>query len=127
MTPSRHVWLGAALVVPSLATALYIVWLVGYPPEIRQTSYLTGKLLQFSFLAWAAVLASAGFTAHHVILLTAFFGTTSMTAYLLSATVFTGGLFWTWLYRRDGSLFGPWLSHALVDVAIFVIGYRLVF
>lgn len=38
-------WLGAALLVPSLPTALYFVWLIDYPPQIRQTSYLIGKLL----------------------------------------------------------------------------------
>jgi hypothetical protein len=30
------------------------------------------------------------------------------------------------LYRRSGSLYGPWLSHLLVDAAIFWIGYDLV-
>ena len=32
-----------------------------------------------------------------------------------------------WLYRRSGSLVGPWLSHLLVDAGIMVIGYDLLF
>ena len=30
------------------------------------------------------------------------------------------------LYDRSKSLYGPWLSHALVDAAIFVVGYQMV-
>jgi membrane protease YdiL (CAAX protease family) len=37
-----------------------------------------------------------------------------------------GGAFWAWLYHRSRSLWGPWLSHALVDATIFVIGWDLI-
>ena len=30
-----------------------------------------------------------------------------------------------WLYERGGSVWSPWLSHLLVDAAIFVIGWDL--
>ena len=38
----------------------------------------------------------------------------------LSAAVAVGGAFWAWLYDRTGSLFGPWLSHLLIDAGIFL-------
>jgi membrane protease YdiL (CAAX protease family) len=42
-----------ALVLPTLVTLVYFVWLVGYPTEIRWTAYSTGKVVQFAFpLAW---------------------------------------------------------------------------
>lgn len=76
---------------------------------------------------WAAIIVSSlGFMAHHVILLSAYFGWGSFASLFFSFAVFVGGLIWAWLYQRSGSLYGPWLSHALVDAGIFVIGYDVV-
>ncbi len=74
----------------------------------------------------AAVLSSFAFMAHHVILLTHFFGVDSWVAYAMSLGVAVGGFAWAWIYRRSQSLLGPWLSHLLVDAAIFGLGYFLV-
>jgi membrane protease YdiL (CAAX protease family) len=37
-----------------------------------------------------------------------------------------GGAAWAWVYDRSKSLYGPWLSHLIVDAAIFWIGFDLV-
>ena len=37
-----------------------------------------------------------------------------------------GGAFWAWLYHRSESLYAPWISHCLVDLAIFLVGYDMV-
>jgi membrane protease YdiL (CAAX protease family) len=71
-------------------------------------------------------LSSVGFAAHHVLLLGTYFGYASPLTWLFAAAIVIGGAFWAWLYRSSGSLVGPWLSHALVDAAIFVIGWDLV-
>jgi membrane protease YdiL (CAAX protease family) len=76
---------------------------------------------------WPAVAISAlGFMAHHVVLLGVFFNQTLWLAWLLGSAVAVGGIFWAWLYERTGSLFGPWLSHLLIDAGIAWIGYDLV-
>jgi uncharacterized protein len=76
---------------------------------------------------WPAIAISAlGFMAHHVIVLREFFAEAPWLAALLSLAVAIGGAFWAWLYERTGSLFGPWLSHLLIDAGIFWIGYDLV-
>ncbi len=76
---------------------------------------------------WPAILLSAvAFTAHHVLILGKFFGETPLLVVVLSSAVAVGGVFWAWLYQRSGSLYGAWLSHLLVDAAIFLIGYDLV-
>lgn len=77
----------------------------------------------------AAIAASSiGFAAHHFLVLGHYFGYVGATAlftWLFTLAIVIGGAFWAWLYGRSGSLFGAWLSHALVDAAIFVVGYQM--
>jgi uncharacterized protein len=87
--------------------------------------FVFGRLCERYALHWGIVLSSLGFAAHHVLLLATFFGWDSPATYLFSACVAVGGAFWAWLYRQSGSLIGPWLSHAIVDATLFVIGYDL--
>lgn len=72
------------------------------------------------------VAASAlGFTAHHVIALAA--QVDGLLVLLGSVGVFVGGAVWSWLYERYRSVWPGYVSHAMVDVPIFVIGYGLIF
>jgi len=74
----------------------------------------------------AGVMAAAlAFTAHHVIALAGQFNW-GITA-LASLGVFVGGASWSWLYLRYRSIWPGYVSHAIVDVPIFVIGYQLIF
>jgi membrane protease YdiL (CAAX protease family) len=73
----------------------------------------------------AVVAAAAAFTAHHVIVLAAQFNWPI--TLLGSLGVFTGGAIWSGLYLRYRSVWPCYVSHAIVDAAIFVIGYRLIF
>jgi len=73
-----------------------------------------------------AVVASAlGFTLHHVVALSNYFdwGLTL----ICSLGVFIGGTVWSLLYLRYQSVWPCYVSHAIVDVPIFVIGYFLIF
>jgi membrane protease YdiL (CAAX protease family) len=69
--------------------------------------------------------AALAFTAHHVIVLAAQFPWPI--AVLGSFGVFIGGTIWSWLYLRYRSVWPCYLSHAIADAAIFIIGYRLIF
>ncbi len=74
----------------------------------------------------AGVLASAlGFTLHHIIALAGQFGWG--VTILGSMGVFCGGASWSWIYLRYRSVWPCYVSHALVDLPIFVIGYCLIF
>jgi len=84
------------------------------------------QLSRWTSLPVAIAISSLGFAAHHVLVLQLYFGWTSPLTWLCSAGVVVGGAAWAWLYHRSGSLYAPWLSHALVDAAIFVIGYDLI-
>lgn len=87
--------------------------------------FVYGRLRTWLPLAPSLLIGSVGFMAHHVILLAVYFGIASPATWLFSIGVAVGGAVWAWLYEKTGSLYGPWLSHALVDAAIFIIGYDM--
>ena len=88
--------------------------------------FVFAQLRKWAPLGTAMTVSGLGFMAHHVLVLGKFFGFGNPATYLLSSCIAVGGAAWAWLYERSGSLLGPWLSHLLVDAAIFGIGYLLV-
>ena len=42
-----------------------------------------------------------------------------------SLAVFLAGAFWAWMYERSGGVVAPWISHALVDIAIMAAAYDM--
>ena len=38
-----------------------------------------------------------------------------------------GAQIWAWLYETTGALYASWISHLLIDAAIFAIGYHMAF
>lgn len=87
--------------------------------------FVFGKLRQLLPVPAAIVVASLGFMAHHVIVLAFYFGWFSVQTVLFSLAVAVAGAIWAANYQRSGSLLGPWISHALADAAIFLVGYQL--
>jgi membrane protease YdiL (CAAX protease family) len=74
----------------------------------------------------AAIIASAAiFTIHHVIALNQYLEP-AFTA-LASAGVFIGGIVWAALYHRYRSIWPGWISHVLADIAVFGLGWWLLF
>ncbi len=80
-----------------------------------------------SFPVLPALLSSLCFTLHHIIILSTFFGFNSFITWVCVFGVFVGGIYWCWLYYRSNSILGPWLAHGLVDSALFVVGYIVLF
>jgi uncharacterized protein len=113
-TPARFIALGGFYcLIHSLLEEYYWRW------------FLFGGLRRLMPLWPAILLSSLAFAGHHVIVLATYFGLLSWATVLFSAAVALGGAVWAWLYHRSGSLLGPWLSHLMIDAAIFVIGYDL--
>lgn len=83
-----------------------------------------GLQLRLSDVA-ASIVGSLGFTLHHVIVLSQFFPAPLVA--LGSLGVFAGGLIWCRLYRDTRSLGAAWISHAVVDLTLFAIGYAIIF
>jgi membrane protease YdiL (CAAX protease family) len=91
--------------------------------------FVFGQLARGCRWPVAVAVSSVGFAAHHVLVLGLYFGysgTTALLTWLFTLAIVIGGAFWAWLYRASSSLAGPWLSHALIDAAIFAVGYQLI-
>ena len=91
--------------------------------------FVFGQLRRLTSFSGALVISSLGFMAHHVCILSVFFGWSTGAGIALtilgSAAVAVGGIIWAWLYDRTGSIYAPWVSHGLMDAAIFVVGYQM--
>ena len=75
---------------------------------------------------WTAnLVAAGGFTLHHIIVTLQFFRW-EMAAFLCIC-IGIGGILWSWMYERQGSVVGAYVCHILIDIAIMVIGYLIVF
>jgi len=75
---------------------------------------------------WAAVVAAAViFTTHHTVILAAQFDW--RVTLLGTIGVFVGGALWSWMYLRYRSVWPGYVSHAIVDIGIMIVAWRLLF
>ena len=74
----------------------------------------------------AIIVAAAIFTVHHIISVQAYMNHWGLTA-LICSGIFVGGAAWSWCYARFGSIWPGWVSHVIVDVAVFSVGWVLIF
>jgi membrane protease YdiL (CAAX protease family) len=116
-SPGRYAALAGFLaVVHSLLEEYYWRW------------FVFGRLRRVVSMPAAVALSSLAFMAHHVVVIGRFFPNDFWSAAVpLSLCVAGGGAFWAWLYHRSGSIYAPWISHLLVDVAVLGVGYDMVF
>jgi membrane protease YdiL (CAAX protease family) len=90
--------------------------------------FLFGELRRRIPHGWANFLGGLAFMSHHVVILAVYFpGRFWLLAAPLSLGVAIGGWFWNWLYDRTGSVYPGWVGHVLIDAAIMVAGYDLMF
>ncbi len=75
--------------------------------------------------AGAVLVSAAVFTIHHVIAVSRYLS--PFHTVLASTGVFVGGVIWAWLYMRYRSIWPGWISHILADVAVFGVGWWLLF
>ena len=113
-SPTLYIAFALFLAVPhSLLEEYYWRWFV-----FGQTKRITG-------IKTAIVISSLGFMSHHVIVIHQFLDKGWGVTLFFSLCVALGGVLWAWLYNRYKTLYGPWVSHLLVDLGIMYIGYDL--
>jgi len=115
--PLGFVLLGSFLsIIHSLLEEYYWRW------------FIFGELKRLLHLRASILLSALAFMGHHVIVLAVYFPGHFVTAALpFSLGIAVGGAFWAWLYHRSGSIYAIWASHLLIDSAIMIIGYDLLF
>lgn len=81
----------------------------------------------FNGFYWLPILASGFFfSIHHFFALYTYIPNLYISL-LASLGVLIGGVTWSWLYLRSKNIYAAYLSHFLVDVIIFWIGYEIIF
>jgi membrane protease YdiL (CAAX protease family) len=104
--------------------AAFVTVLHSFLEEYYWRWFVFGRLRRVAAPGTAMALSSLAFMAFHVFALLTFLPGYFWTAVVpLTACVGVGGAAWAWLYQRTGTLYAPWLSHLLVDAALFVVGY----
>ncbi len=88
--------------------------------------FIFGRLRRLVPWVPALFLSSLAFMAHHVIVLSVYLPGYFLAAVVpFSLAIAVGGAFWAFLYEWTGALYASWVSHALVDAAIFTLGWDL--
>jgi membrane protease YdiL (CAAX protease family) len=111
-----------------LAMAAFIAILHSFLEEYYWRWFVFGRLERYLPVPAAMLLSSLAFMSHHVILLSVYLpgGERFLLGVIpFSLCVAAGGIAWAWLYHRTQSLYGPWISHLLVDMALMGIGYDM--
>jgi membrane protease YdiL (CAAX protease family) len=117
---------GRATPAGFVQVALFICVVHSLFEEYYWRWFVFDGLKRYLPLGAAVAVSALGFTLHHVVILGVFFpGQFWSLAVPLSLCVGIGGAFWAFLYHRSGSLYASWLSHALVDAAIMVVGFAM--
>jgi len=119
--------LGVATPGRYFAMAAFYVLIHSALEEYYWRWFVFGQLRRWLPTGAAIALSSLAFMSHHVILVSIFFKPNWPLVAALSLGVGFGGAVWAWIYQRSGSLVGPWLSHLLIDAALMLIGYDMVF
>lgn len=85
--------------------------------------FVYGNLQALCGRWWAHGIAGIGFAAHHLVVTMQFFP--FGLALFLALCVALGGVIWSLMYERQGTVLGCWISHLCVDVFLMVVGYQL--
>ncbi len=73
----------------------------------------------------AILLSALGFTGHHIIAMQVY--SSPLVTFFGALGIFIGGAIWSWCYVRYKSIWPGYLSHAIVDLAVFAVGYHIIF
>ena len=108
-----------------LAGSVYWVLLNALLEEVVYRWFLLSAFQRLGLQRWAVPAGATAFVLHHTIALTVYCPPAG--AVLTSMGVFVGGLMWGWLFRRFASIPAVTVSHIIVDISVFLLGYALIF
>ena len=110
-----------------LAGMAYWIFLNSLLEEYVFRWFVTTKAVDFLGSEKKAIILSASlFTLHHAIALH-YFGFIWWQTVIACFGLLSAATVWSWLYVRYKSVWVCWFSHAICDVAVFGIGYVIIF
>lgn len=110
----QRAFLGLGLGVPAVVMALlYGVVQTGFVEELVFRGLIAGSLARRLPLIWANLLQALIFLLPHLLILK-----TTPQLWMLLPLVFLMALLAGWVRVKSGSILGPWLLHAIVNVTI---------
>ena len=110
-----------------LAGMIYWIFLNSLLEEYVFRWFVTIKAIDLlGSEARAIVLSAILFTLHHAIALH-YFGFVWWQTAMACFGLISAAAIWSWLYVRYSSVWVCWFSHAICDVAVFGIGYLIIF
>jgi len=108
-----------------LTMALMISFVNSLFEEIFWRWMLIDTLSPYHGKGAAVMLAAAGFSLHHYVVVYRYFGIAI--SGIFGTAVMMAGLIWGIMYIRSSSLVSAWISHIIADLFILYIGYRMAF
>ena len=110
-----------------IAGMIYWIFLNSLLEEYVFRWFITTKSFEILNNEGGAVVSSAFlFTLHHSLALH-LFGFEAWQTAIASIGLLSAAAIWSWLYMSYRSIWVCWLSHAICDVAVFGIGYQIIF
>ena len=73
----------------------------------------------------AVVVSALFFTLHHIVAMNVYMDGIALV--LCATGIFIGGVVWSHMYSRFRSIWPGYLSHAIVDLCVFLIGAHIIF
>ena len=110
----------------ALAFALFLSIPHSLLEEYYWRWFVFGQLRRTAPFGVALAVSSLAFMSHHVIVIHQMLQQGWGVTLFFSLCVAAGGAAWAWLYERSRSLYGPWISHLLVDCGIMYLGFDLI-
>jgi membrane protease YdiL (CAAX protease family) len=117
--------LGINQVSQYLALATYLTLVNALMEEYVFRWFFFTQFKQVVKPLMAVFLAACLFTLHHTVVLSVYLPWYFNV--LASFGVFFGGLLWSYLYYRYGSIWPAYISHIGADIGVFVVGYLVLF
>ena len=110
-----------------MAGMFYWIFLNSLLEEYVFRWFITVKGVELTGSELGGIVVSAlMFTLHHALALY-LFGFEWWQTGIACFGLISAAAIWSWLYIRHRSIWVCWISHAICDVAVFAIGYQLIF
>lgn len=120
---------GVTSPISFILMAIYISVLHSFLEEYYWRWFVFRKLREFTGFSTALVISSVGFALHHIVVIS-YYAPAEYARVLIplaALSVFFAGAVWAYQYEKSRSLWVVWISHLLADIALMIVGYRLVF